>query len=156
MAATILQQLIAERIQREGPLTFADYMRMALYEPGYGYYVTGSAKMGWEGDYYTSTDVSAMFAHCMGRQLLQMWEQLGQPNPFIVLEQGAGRGDLGYQIRSWAAQEHPAFEATLVYQTADIHSGKDALNPRTTIAVQPQTGQGTPVRQEHTHVILSN
>jgi SAM-dependent MidA family methyltransferase len=131
MNTVTLQQLIAARIQREGPLTFADYMRMALYEPGYGYYVTGSAKMGWEGDYYTSTDVSALFAHCMGRQLLQMWEQLGKPNPFTVLEQGAGRGDLASQLRFWAAQEVPAFEAALIYHTTDIHTGKDALHPHT-------------------------
>jgi SAM-dependent MidA family methyltransferase len=122
-------------------------MRMALYEPGYGYYVTGPAKMGWEGDYYTSTDVSALFAHCMGRQLIQMWEQLGQPQPFCVLEQGAGRGDLAHQVRSWAAQEAPAFEAALIYHTADLHSGKDALNPHS---------MSTPHSSFHPHVILAN
>src|SRR5215472_18490602 len=147
MAATTLQQLIVERIQREGPLSFADYMRMALYEPGYGYYVTGPAKMGWGGDYYTSTDVSVMFAHCMGRQLISMWEQLGRPNPFTVLEQGAGRGDLAYQIRSWAAQDNPAFEAALIYHTADIHTGKDALHLHT---LTPPHSSFQP------HVILSN
>jgi SAM-dependent MidA family methyltransferase len=136
MTTTTLQQLIVERILREGPLTFAEYMRMALYEPGYGYYVTGPAKMGWEGDYYTSTDVSALFAHCVGRQLMQMWEQLGRPDPFTVLEQGAGRGHLAHQMRSWAAQEAPAFEAALVYHTMDIHSGNDALNAHTTTSTQ--------------------
>src|SRR5215469_12125557 len=89
-----LQQRIVERIHKDGPLTFANYMRMALYDPKYGYYVTGSAKMGWEGDYYTSSDVTPLFAHCLGRQLLQMWKHLGQPAPFTVLEQGSGRGDL--------------------------------------------------------------
>ncbi len=49
MALTHLQQLIIERIQREGPLTFAEYMRMALYEPHYGYYMTGSTNIGFEG-----------------------------------------------------------------------------------------------------------
>ena len=83
--------------------------------------------MGWEGDYYTSTDVSPLFAHCMGRQLQQMWEQLGQPAPFIVLEQGAGRGDLGQEICSWAAREIPSFHVALNYHTADIHTGQDAL-----------------------------
>jgi SAM-dependent MidA family methyltransferase len=122
-----LQQLIVERIQRDGPITFAEYMRMALYEPGYGYYVTGPARMGWEGDYYTSTDVSSLFAHCMGRQLQQMWEQLGQPARFTVLEQGAGRGDLGRAICSWVAQETPSFHAVLDYHIADISTGQDAL-----------------------------
>src|SRR5215472_16806134 len=125
---TTLQQVIARRIEHKGSLTFADYMRMALYEAGYGYYVTGAAKMGWEGDYYTSTDVSVLFAHCVGRQLVQMWEQLGRPDPFTVLEQGAGRGDLADQVRSWAAQETPEFAAALIYHTEDIRAGQDVLD----------------------------
>src|SRR5215469_13306544 len=88
MPYSTLHQLISERIQREGPITFAEYMRMALYEPGYGYYTTGGTKTGWEGDYYSSTDVSSLFANCMGRQLFAMWEKLKRPAPFIVLEQG--------------------------------------------------------------------
>lgn len=129
-----LHQLIMERIQREGPITFAEYMRMALYEPDYGYYVIGPARMGWEGDYYTSTDVTPLFAHCMGRQLQRMWEQLGQPTPFTVLEQGAGRGDLGREICSWAAQEIPSFSAALDYHATDIHSRQDALQSHPTDA----------------------
>ncbi|HZU02824.1 MAG TPA: SAM-dependent methyltransferase [Ktedonobacteraceae bacterium] len=126
--ANILQQLIVERIQREGPLSFAEYMRMALYEPGYGYYVTDRPKFGWEGDFYTSTDISPLFAHCMGRQLVQMWESLKRPFPFIVVEQGAGRGHLATGVRTWAAQQVPDFHAALDYHTEDIHTGQDATN----------------------------
>ncbi|GER87206.1 SAM-dependent methyltransferase [Dictyobacter vulcani] len=125
--SSALQQRILERIQDEGPISFATYMRMALYEPGFGYYVTGEAKMGWEGDYYTSTDVANFFAHSMGRQLQQMWEQLGRPAHFGVLEQGSGRGDLARQIQKWATQEAPDFLAALRYQVADINTGEDAL-----------------------------
>ena len=124
---TPLQQLIIERIQREGPLSFADYMRIALYEPDYGYYVTGPARMGWEGDYYTSADVSSLFAHCMGRQLLQMWDLLARPDPFIVLEQGSGRGNLSQQLQLWAKQRHPEMYRALNYRTDDIRAGRDAL-----------------------------
>jgi SAM-dependent MidA family methyltransferase len=122
-----LQQLIIERIQREGPITFAEYMRMALYEPGYGYYVTGPVRVGWEGDYYTSTDISAFFANCMGRQLQHMWQKLGRPVSFIVLEQGAGRGHLAQGIRGWAAQHAPDFNTALDYRAEDIHVGQDVL-----------------------------
>src|SRR5579859_6222970 len=122
-----LQQRIIERIQREGPITFADYMRMALYEPDYGYYVSGPAKMGWEGDYYTSTDVSSFFAYCMGHQLFQMWEILGRPSPFVVVEQGSGRGKLAHGIRLWAERNAPAFYTVLDYHTEDIRAGQDAL-----------------------------
>lgn len=136
-----LQQLILERIRREGALTFAEYMRMALYEPGYGYYVSGPARMGWSGDYFTSSDVSALFAHCLGRQLYAFWEKLKRPAPFRVLEQGAGRADLAAQVRAWAASEAADFASALVYETTDIRGGQDSLLP----------SEGT-----RSHVLLSN
>lgn len=131
MASTPLQQLIIERISREGPLPFAEYMRIALYEPHYGYYVSGLPKMGWEGDYYTSGDISGIagiFPNCVGRQLLQMWEKLRRPAKFIVLEQGAGRGDLAYGVRAWAQTQAPDFNTALDYQTEDIRAGQDVVN----------------------------
>lgn len=131
MTSPSLQQLIIERIQREGPITFADYMRMALYEPGYGYYVSGATRVGWEGDFYTSTDVGSFFANCMGHQLQQMWEQLGKPAPFSVLEQGAGRNDLAQGVRIWAEREAPEFFSVLDYRTEDISAGQDATTSTT-------------------------
>jgi SAM-dependent MidA family methyltransferase len=127
MTYSDLQQLISERIQREGPISFAQYMRMALYEPEYGYYMTGAVKMGWEADYFTSTDVSSLFANCMGRQLFAMWEKLKRPAHFIVLEQGAGRGHLADGIRTWAQKEVPEFYEVLDYRTGDIRGGEDAV-----------------------------
>ncbi|GCE14330.1 class I SAM-dependent methyltransferase [Tengunoibacter tsumagoiensis] len=135
MPAALLHDLILDAIQQRGPLSFADYMRMALYEPGYGYYVTGPARMGWEGDYYTSSDVAAFFANCLGRQLRQMWDQLGRPTPFVVLEQGAGRGNLALGVRLWASQEDPLLAAALDYQTEDIKQGLDALTSQITPSV---------------------
>jgi len=127
MSDSDLQQLISERIQRDGPITFAEYMRMALYEPEYGYYTTGAAKMGWEADYFTSTDVSSLFANCMGRQLFAMWEKLKRPGHFIALEQGAGRGHLAAGVRLWAQKEAPEFYEVLDYRTEDIRGGSDAI-----------------------------
>jgi SAM-dependent MidA family methyltransferase len=139
MSDADLQQLISERIQREGPISFAEYMRMALYEPGYGYYMTGAAKMGWEADYFTSTDVSSLFANCMGRQLFTMWEKLKHPAHFIVLEQGAGRGHLAEGLRTWAQKEAPEFYEVLDYRTEDIRVGEDA-----TEEVNPEHSRGDP------------
>src|SRR5437763_910716 len=151
MTHSALQQLIIERIQREGPLTFAEYMRMALYEPGYGYYVTGAPKMGWKGDYFTSTDVSTLFANCMGRQLYRMWESLKRPTPFLALEQGAGRGDLAAGVRAWATKEAPDFSTALDYRVSDMRSGEDALNSVSTGKTKSEASD-TP----EPSVILSN
>lgn len=148
---TELQSLILECIRRDGPITFADYMRMAQYEPGLGYYVTGAAKMGWQGDYFTSADVYDFFAHCMGRQLHGMWGQLGHPAPFVVLEQGAGRGTLAEGVCSWARQEAADFSAALEYRLADIRTGQDAR----AMELEAVPGEG---HSSHSHpsVILSN
>ncbi len=139
-----LQTLILARIAREGAIPFATYMQMALYEPDYGYYVSGPARMGWEGDYFTSSDVSNFFAHCLGRQLLQLWQQSGEPAQFSVLEQGAGRGNLAQGVQLWVEQEQPDFYKALKYQTADIRAGQDVH----TTTNSPTT--------EKIHVILSN
>jgi SAM-dependent MidA family methyltransferase len=127
MSELDLQYMISERIQRDGPISFAEYMRMALYEPGYGYYMTGAAKMGWEADYFTSTDVSSLFANCIGRQLSSMWEKLKRPGHFIVLEQGAGRGHLAEGVRLWAQKEAPELYEVLDYRMEDIRGGADAV-----------------------------
>src|SRR5712692_8015250 len=120
---TQLQQRIIERIQSEGPMSFAAYMRSALYEPGCGYYVSGADRMGWQGEYFTSTDVSVLFATCMGRQLQGMWEQLKRPRPFLVLEQGAGRGQLARGVRAWAEHDAPDFCDALDYRIEDLRAG---------------------------------
>lgn len=56
-----------------------------------------------------------------------MWEKLGRPTKFTVLEQGAGRGDLAGGIRTWAEHEAADFFAALDYRTEDIRNGQDAL-----------------------------
>jgi SAM-dependent MidA family methyltransferase len=126
----LLERLIIERIQKAGPLTFAEYMRMALYEPGYGYYVSGQTKIGWEErDYFTSSDISTLFANCLGRQISQFWEKLKRPAPFLVLEQGAGRGNLAQGVQAWAMDNASAFAQVLDYRTSDIRTGQDSLQP---------------------------
>ena len=145
MSESDLQQLMNERIQRDGPITFAEYIRMALYEPERGYYMTGAPKMGWEADYFTSTDVSSLFANCMGRQLCAMWEELKRPGHFMMLEQGAGRGHLAKGVRSWAQKEAPEFYEVLDYRTEDIRGGEDAVLQGRGQGERARAGQAPPL-----------
>lgn len=141
VSSSPLQRLLIERISQQGPLTFAEYMRMALYEPEYGYYTSGLERIGWSGDYFTSTDVSTLFANCLGRQLHQFWEKLKRPAPFHILEQGSGRDHLASGVRLWAGHEAPEFAEVLNYQTRDISRGEDSLQAEHSICA---------------HVLLSN
>ncbi len=161
---TEAERRIRERIQREGFLSFANYMQMALYEPGCGYYVSGAQKMGWDGkDYFTSSDLSTIFAACMGRQLQRMWEQLKRPSPLIVLEEGAGRGHLRQAIRAWAEKESPDFYDALDYRLEDIRAGQDARDTATENAPAENVSQGDESGRDESRpygmlpsVILSN
>lgn len=93
---------IAEEIRLSGPIPFVRYMELALYHPRYGYYMRksgppderdlGEDRIGWSGDYYTSSDVHPVLAQALARQIRQVDELLGHPTPFTVVEMGAGKG----------------------------------------------------------------
>ena len=91
MGATLLDDLL-ERIRVGGPLPFEAYMRLALYHPEHGYYT--SRVPGDGGDYGTSPSVSPWFGRLVARELAAMWQALGRPARFTVIEAGAGRADL--------------------------------------------------------------
>jgi SAM-dependent MidA family methyltransferase len=72
-----------------GSIPFREFMQMALYEPGLGYYVAGSPKIGKEGDFITAPEISPLFSHCLANQCAQVLTELGGGD---VLELGAGSG----------------------------------------------------------------
>jgi SAM-dependent MidA family methyltransferase len=80
------------RIGSTGPLPFADFMRLALYHPSDGYYASRAPGHGTT--YRTSPSVTPWFGRLVARQLEAMWRRLGEPDPFWVIEAGAGMADL--------------------------------------------------------------
>ncbi len=110
---TPLAELLAERIRRYGPLTFADYMRECLYHPVHGYY--SKAEQTRFADYYTSADVHPIFGRLLARQFAEMWESLGRPEEFTVVEAGAGAGRLATHVLDFCATKLPAFYNSLRY-----------------------------------------
>ena len=104
---TPLAELLSDRIRRFGPLTFADYMRECLYHPVHGYYSkTESTRFA---DYYTSVDVHPIFGRLLARQFAEMWESLGQPEEFTLVEAGAGVGRLAAHVLDLSEAKLPAF-----------------------------------------------
>jgi len=101
--------LLRERIRADGPMTFAKLMEAALYEPGLGYYAspatTEEGKPTWLADFQTSPQVHPAFGWLVARELARVWDALGRPDPFVVVELGAGAGELAEQIQaSWAKE----------------------------------------------------
>lgn len=112
----LLKEAIRRRIESEGRITFEQFMAMALYDPQHGYYCSQREKMGRHGDYVTSPEAHPIFGQLVGRQLRQMWDLMGRPPAFDVLEMGAGNGLLCRDVLRWAQKQAPEFLATLRYR----------------------------------------
>ncbi len=91
---------ILRRIESKGRITFAEFMEVALYFEDGGYYTAKEGRWGEGGDYITSIDVSPVFSRVMGVAISEMWEKLGSPVDFVLIEAGAGRGFLSLDILS--------------------------------------------------------
>ena len=112
------EQEIRRRIREQGPITFAEFMEVALYHPDGGYY-TGSGRVGASSDFYTSPSVHPAFGTLIAVQLYQMWQILGRPSAFAVLEAGAGSGLLCRDIVAAASGLPDDFAASLRYACID-------------------------------------
>jgi SAM-dependent MidA family methyltransferase len=91
---------IRGEIERTGPITFARFMELALYDPVGGYYRSALARPGWDGDFLTAPETHPIFGAALARGLEETWERLGRPDPFILREYGAGTGTLALAILS--------------------------------------------------------
>lgn len=125
-----LRRLIRKRIEAESGITFHDFMAMCLYEPGHGYYTSSREKLGREGDYLTSPTVSPLFATMLGRQLREMWQLLGRPDRFDIVEAGAGTGVLARDLLAWARDATPEMFAAAAYRIVEISEPLRAAQQR--------------------------
>ncbi|HEY7851270.1 MAG TPA: SAM-dependent methyltransferase [Ktedonobacterales bacterium] len=119
---TRLEEVICAEIRREGPITFARFMELALYHPQLGYYVGGGVgrePVGWAGDFFTSGDVSPLWGWAIARRLRQMWQTLGSPARFDVIEPGGGRGLLAASVWRYALALDERWAAALRYTLVD-------------------------------------
>lgn len=92
---TSVRDTILEAIRDHGPITFAEYMDLALYGEG-GYYE--NPPVGADGDFVTSPHVHPVFGKLLGRAIDELRSALGDPDPFRIAEVGAGDGTLAAQL----------------------------------------------------------
>jgi SAM-dependent MidA family methyltransferase len=95
-------------------------MEACLYHPEYGYYMTTRQRIGRDGDFFTSTSVHALFGQLIAKQLHQMWEILGCPTDFVIVEQGAGAGHLALDLLNALETDFPEFYGLLRYRIIEI------------------------------------
>jgi len=110
-----LRQKLEHEIAAHGTIPFSRYMEICLYDPERGYYSRSQEKFGKTGDFYTSSDVHAVFGRLLARQFEEMWRALGSPSQIELLELGPGRGLFAQDVLAWSEKKFPDFYRTLRY-----------------------------------------
>ena len=110
---------IREGIRTGGPMPFARFMELALYDPDGGYYRAADARPGRGGDFLTAPELHPIFGEMVGRAVADAWEVLGRPHPFLVREHGSGDGALALAML-------PGLPPGIVYDPVDVDPRRDA------------------------------
>jgi SAM-dependent MidA family methyltransferase len=110
-----LHQTIEQEIREHGPIPFSRYMELCLYDPELGYYSRSVEQFGKAGDFYTSSDVHAVFGRLLARQFEEMWRVLGSPASITLKELGPGRGLFAQDVLDWSQKKFPNFFNALRY-----------------------------------------
>jgi len=125
--AEMLTEKLADRIRRGGPITFAEFQDAALYDPETGFFTTGGGAGRVGGDFVTSPEVGSLFGTLVARYLDGAWRRLGEPDPFVVVEAGAGRGKLAADVLSAVPACAPALRYVLVERAAILRTEQRRL-----------------------------
>jgi SAM-dependent MidA family methyltransferase len=137
---------VAERIRRHGPRPFEEVVDLALYHPEHGFYAAvGSA--GRRGDFITSPEVGPLFGAVLARALDTWWDELGRPDPFTVIEAGAGRGALAIAVRAARPACLPALTYVLVERSPRLRALQGEhlhLTPPALALPAASPGEGAP------------
>src|SRR5215472_16609725 len=114
-----LLQFVGGEIERNGPIPFAGFMGLALYHPEHGYYASGRARIGRRGDFFTNVSVGPLFGKLLAAQFAEIWEKLGRPDDFTIMEQGAHDGVFAVDMLSALRQSAGECFAATSYVIAE-------------------------------------
>jgi SAM-dependent MidA family methyltransferase len=114
---TVAERIAAE-IRRHGPRPLERVLEIALYDPADGFYETGGRAGGRQGDFLTSPEAGPLFGAVVGRALDGWWRDMGSPDPFVVVDAGAGPGSLCRAVLASAPDCAPALRYVLVERSA--------------------------------------
>jgi SAM-dependent MidA family methyltransferase len=129
-----LRALIIERIRRDGALTVAAYMDLALYAPGLGYYARAARRSGRTGDFFTSVDLGPMFGELLAASFAEMATAAGPPGPdasWDLVEAGAGNGRLSRDVLAALQRHHPDLYACASLTLVECSPAARAVHPDT-------------------------
>jgi SAM-dependent MidA family methyltransferase len=116
-----LIEAVRTEIERDGAITLARFMELALYHPEHGYYMAGVPRPGRGGDFITSPEATPYFGLALARQVAEFWRLLGEPTRWEIREHGGGVGALAYDIIAGLSVESPEALAGLTYRILELN-----------------------------------
>jgi SAM-dependent MidA family methyltransferase len=118
---------LADRIRRRGPIPFRSFVEAALYQPELGFFATarGAGRAG--ADFITSPETGPLFGACVAGGLEGWWRAQGEPDPYVVVEAGAGTGRLAREILRAEPAFLPALRYILVERSAGLRAAQREL-----------------------------
>ncbi|MGH9871601.1 MAG: class I SAM-dependent methyltransferase [Pyrinomonadaceae bacterium] len=118
---------LRQRIKREGPLTFRDWMQATLYDSNDGYYCRADrSRWGRDGDYRTSPERTPLFASVFARYFAALHEQLGGPAAWTIFEAGAGDGHFAAALLQNLQKSFPNVFAVTSYVIDELSPSSNA------------------------------
>ena len=111
---------IHAEILRDGPITFARFMELALYDPAGGYYRAEAARPGREGDFLTAPETHPIFGATLSRAFDEIWRRLDRPSRFVIREYGAGEGALAVSILGGLRASGSGLSDAVRYQPVEL------------------------------------
>jgi SAM-dependent MidA family methyltransferase len=133
---------LRNRICKDGPLTFADFMESALYDPEFGYYGSAAARIGPGGDYSTSSETHPVFAEFIGKQIRELAGAIAPTGQFAIVEMGAGKGTFAGHLLDSYGRHSPGLLARLRYVIIERSAG---MMQRQQLRLLPHLQAGIPI-----------
>jgi SAM-dependent MidA family methyltransferase len=113
---------IRAEIELTGPITFARFMELAMYDPNGGYYRAEAVRPGRDGDFLTAPETHPIFGAALARGLIEVWERLDRPEPFVLREYGAGTGTLALAILAGLAHDASPLAGSLRFEPVEVEA----------------------------------
>lgn len=161
MLLVTVGQRIASRIAARGPMPVSEYVEACLYDPDGGFYMRpgGGRAGGRSGHFLTAPEVGPLFGTVLSRALDAWWRALGEPEPFTVIDWGAGPGTLARSVL--AAEPGCMAAGALRLVLVELSPAQRALHPdhpivTTAARVRDALPQGAPAGVVLANELLDN
>jgi SAM-dependent MidA family methyltransferase len=122
----VLMAAIRDEIRATGPLTFARFMEIALYDPERGYYRGADARPGRGGDFLTAPEAHPIFGRAIARFVDNLWRALGRPARFTIREHGAGTGAFADAVLAGLDADGSGAREAVLYRAVEVEPARTA------------------------------